>query len=389
MNTNIGVFLGGRSVEHEISILSALQAINAVDRKRFDVVPVYISKEGPWYTGPALLDIENYKDLDALKKNSVQVIPVQKDGRLMLQRNPPSRFKDNQIAWIDVALPVTHGTFGEDGCLQGLFELYGLPYVGCDVTASALGMDKVRFKQIAQQHDLPVLDSIHFRCKQWFTDPKPYQDEIMQTIGFPAIVKPVNLGSSIGVNVVNDAAELEEAIQLAGRFCDSIIVEKLVENLMEINCSVLGDADEVMSSVCEEPLRSSDFLSFEDKYQSKSGGSKGMQSSQRRIPADISEDMSKNIQELARETFLAIGAAGVARVDFLIDRKTEQVYVNEINTIPGSLSFYLWESQGIHFSDLLDRLINIALKRSREKSKLIYSHATNILSLSAKSGSKF
>lgn len=388
MKTNIGVFLGGRSVEHEISVLSALQAIHGIDRERFDVTPVFISKEGLMYTGEALLETDNYKDIETLKKQCLEVIPSPGQGSLLLRRNPPSRLRENVIARIDVALPVTHGTFGEDGCLQGLLEFFNVPYAGCDVIASAIGMDKIRFKQIIGQQGLPLLPYVWVRSADWFADPGPFLAEVRARIGYPAIVKPANLGSSIGVTVVNDESQLDDALQLAGSFSDRIIVEKLVANLLEINCSVLGDADEARASVCEEPLRSSDFLSFADKYQSKSGGGKGMQAALRRIPADIGEDLARAIRDLALGTFHGIGASGVARVDFLVDRDSGKVYVNEINTIPGSLSFYLWEPEGLDFPRLIARLVELALKRARERAKLVFSNPTNILALTGKGGSK-
>lgn len=387
MKTTLGVLLGGRSVEHEISVISALQVIHAIDRERYEVVPVYLAKEGPWYTGAALLDIENYKDLQALKQRCIQVVPTGKDCRLLLLRETPSLLRKNIVAKIDVALPVTHGTHGEDGCLQGLLQLYDVPYVGCDVTASALGMDKVRFKEIGQQRQLPLVDYYWFAAKTWYTDDAAVARDIGERIGFPLIVKPANLGSSIGVTVVKQNEALDDAVSLAASFAERIIVEKLVANLQEINCAVLGDQDECQPSVCEEPLLSSEFLSFTDKYQSKgsNGGSKGMQSAGRRIPADIDPELSGRVQHLAMQTFQAIGANGVARIDCLVNRVSGEVYVNEINTIPGSLSFYLWEPSGISFDQLINRLVALALQRGREQARLMRSNPHNILALSAKS----
>jgi D-alanine-D-alanine ligase len=389
MKTHIGVIFGGRSVEHEISVLSALQVINAINLDRYEVVPIFISKEGDWYTGNDLKVVDNFKDVVALKQRCVRVVPYGEGGRLALLRNPPSRLGKNVIAYVDVALPVTHGTYGEDGCLQGLLEMYDVPYAGCDVTASALGMDKIRFKEIGKARGLPMVDYVWFWSKAWHNDPAPIQQEIREKIGYPAIVKPANLGSSIGVSVVANEDALEEAVAATAGFADRVIVEKLVPNVLEINCSVIGDYEETQASVCEEPLHSSEFLTYAEKYQSKGGSStKGMESAKRKIPADISEELALAIQELARKTFSAIGANGVARIDFLIDRLAGGLYVNEINTIPGSMSFYLWTPSNIGFDVLVDRLVQLALKRSRERSSLLRTNPVNILALSAKSGSK-
>jgi D-alanine-D-alanine ligase len=389
MKTHIGVIFGGRSVEHEISVLSALQVIHAIDLERFEVVPLYISKEGEWYTGEALKTVENYQDVESLKARCSRVVPSGDGGRLILLRNPPARLGKNIIAQVDVAFPVTHGTYGEDGCLQGLLEMYDVPYVGCDVTASALGMDKIRFKEVGKARDLPMVDHIWFFSKSWHTDPHPIRQEIRDRIAYPLIVKPANLGSSIGVAVVADEDALDEAVAMTASFADRVIVEKLVPNVLEINCSVIGDQDEATPSVCEEPLHSSEFLSYAEKYQSKAGSTKGMESAKRRIPADISEAWAQTVQELAGKTFSAIGGNGVARIDFLINRVSGEIFVNEINTIPGSMSFYLWTPSGLGFDGLITKLIQLALKRSRERSALLRTNPVNILALSPKGkGSK-
>jgi len=391
MKINIGVIFGGRSVEHEISVISGLQVINAIDLDKYAIAPIYITKEGEWYTGVALKNLENYKDANKLKTLCHRVIPSGDGGRLVLYRNPPTRFAKNTLVYVDVVIPVTHGTYGEDGCLQGLLEMYDVPYVGCDVTASALGMDKIRFKEVGVARNLPMVLNIWFFSKNWLSAPEPIRAQIRNDIGFPLIVKPANLGSSIGVAVVNCEHELDDAIDQSASFADRVIVEKLVPNVLEINCAVIGDQDETMASVCEEPLHSSEFLTYAEKYQSKgSSGSKGMDSAKRRIPADIAPELAEKIQELARQTFTAIGGNGVARIDFLIDRSTGEVFVNEINTIPGSMAFYLWTPTNLQFDELVTRLIKLALKRSRERSGLMRVNPVNILALTSKNGgSKF
>lgn len=386
MKITIGVLFGGRSVEHEISVLSALQVISAIDTERFQVIPIYISKEGLWYTGTALLTIENYKDIEQLKRNCSMVVPVGDNGRLLLLRNPPARFGKNCVDSCDVALPVTHGTFGEDGCLQGLLEMYAIPYVGCDVTAAALSMDKIRFKEIGVVRQLPMVEYLWFFSRNWYSRAEALRKEIADRIDYPLIVKPYNLGSSIGVSVVNSEEDLDEAISLTSSFSERVIIEKFVANLLEINCAVMGDNDEVQASVCEEPLHNADFLSYSEKYQSKAGSTKGMQSAKRNIPANISDELTQTIQNLACKTFQAIGANGVARIDFLINRVSNEIFVNEINTIPGSMAFYLWSASNLEFDNLIDKLVRLALKRSRERSALLLSNPVNILALSAKDG---
>lgn len=387
MKINIGVLFGGRSVEHEISVLSALQVMKAADAERFQVSPIYISKEGVWYTGDALLELDNYRDIEALKARCARVVAGGENGQLVLSRNPPLRLGKNVVTRIDVAFPVTHGTYGEDGCLQGLLEMFDVPYVGCDVTASALGMDKIRFKEIGKARELPMTEYLWFFSKAWHADPDAIRLQIRERIGYPVIVKPANLGSSIGVSAVVSEAALDEAVALTASFADRVLVERLVPNVLEINCAVLGDQDEAVASVCEEPLHESEFLTYAEKYQSKGGGgAKGMQSAKRRIPADIDESLAQRIQSLARSTFAAIGAGGVARVDFLVDRQSGEAFVNEINTIPGSLSFYLWTPQNLPFDALIAKLVELALKRSRERAALTRSNPVNILSVSAKGG---
>ena len=388
MKINIGVIFGGRSVEHEVSVLSALQVIHSIDLESFDVIPIYLSKEGEWFIGDKLKTVENYKDIEALKAHSIKVVPTGDGGRLVLLRNPPARLGKNIVAQVDVAFPVTHGTFGEDGCLQGLLEMYDVPYIGCDVSASALGMDKIRFKEVCKVRELPMVEHIWFFSKSWHIDPNPIRQEIRRRIGYPLIIKPANLGSSIGVAVVTSEDSLDDAIIMTSSFADRVIVETLVPNVLEINCSVIGDKDEVKSSVCEEPLHSSEFLSYAEKYQSNSGNTKGMESAKRRIPAEISVEWAQTIQKLAVNTFLAIGANGVARIDFLVNRITGDIFINEINTIPGSMSFYLWTPSGLSFDELIKKLVVLALKRSRERSTLLRTNSVNILALSSKSGSK-
>ncbi len=383
MKTNIAFFYGCRSVEHEVSIISAVQAMRAVNREKYDVTPVYVTKNGEMYTGDALFEIEEYRNLPELLNKSKKVTFIRENGNVFMQELTKKMFSKPKQIRIDVAFPVVHGTNCEDGTIQGYFEYLNIPYVGCNIISSAVGMDKAVFKDVLKTAGLPTLDCKVFRAKEYMNNRDTIQQEIKEKIGFPLIVKPVNLGSSVGISKVNNENELDEAIMLAFSFTDRILVERAITSLREINCSVLGDADECEASVCEEPFMNDEILSYEDKYMgnSKNGGqSKGMASLGRKIPADLSTEKSEEIRELACKTFKAIGANGVVRIDFMIDAETDTVYANEINTIPGSLAFYLWDATGIKYPELIDRLIDLSFKRQRNRENITYTIDTNILS---------
>ncbi len=381
MKTNIGVFFGGRSTEHEISVISASQAMSAINRDRYDVTPIYISKKGKWYTGNALLEIANYKDIPALleKCEEVYMEPVYDDYNLY--RRKKSMFGSNIVTKLDVVIPVLHGSNGEDGIFEGVLESIGIPFAGCNTLSSANGMDKITMKMILQACDIPVVDYVWFTDKEWFSRREQLVEKIESKIGYPVIVKPANLGSSVGIGRATNRAELIDKVDDAEKYSTRIIVEDMVEELQEINCSVLGDCDDYQTSVLEEPIKSGEILSYEDKYMGGTKGAKGMQASQKRIPAELPESETKRIQYLAGETFRVLSCHGVSRVDVIVDRKTRDIYVNEINTIPGSLSFYLWEATGVPFQKLMDRLVALAIKRKRESTMKTVSYDQNIFSM--------
>lgn len=381
MKTNIGVFFGGRSTEHEISVISANQAMAAIDRDSYDVTPVYISKQGHWYTGETLMDVANYRDIPALLKQCEEVYMEPIYGNYTLYRAKKSIFGKAEVAKLDVAIPVLHGSNGEDGTFEGILDSIGIPYAGCGVLASANGMDKITMKMILQACDIPVVDYVWFTDKQWFSQRDSMIERIESKLGYPVIVKPANLGSSVGIGRAADRSALIDRVNEAEKYSSRIIVEHMVENLHEVNCSVLGDCDEYQTSVCEEPIKSGEILSYEDKYMGGSKGAKGMQASQKRIPADLPVEVSDRIRFLAGETFRVLSCHGVSRVDVIIDADNGEIYVNEINTIPGSLSFYLWEASGIKFPELMDRLVRLALKRKREQQMKTVSYDQNIFSM--------
>ena len=384
MKTNVAVFFGGRSVEHEISVISALQAIAAFDKEKYEIVPIYISKQGRWYTGPKLLDIRNYRDMNRLVAESEEVFMRPEYGDYNLYKVNTGMFsKRNPVAAeLHVAVPVLHGTTVEDGIFEGVLETIGIPYAGCNTLSSANGMDKITMKMILRSEGIPVVDYVWFTDKQWFDKPDELIDRIEYTLGYPVIVKPANLGSSVGIGRAADRDRLRQCITEACGYSARIIVEHMVDNLKEINCSVLGDCDDYLTSVCEEPIKSGEILSYEDKYMGGTKGAQGMQASQKRIPADLPAEVSDRIRFLAGETFRVLSCQGVSRVDIIMDADNGNIYVNEINTIPGSLSFYLWEATGISFPELMDRLVKLALKRQRERDRKTVTYDANIFSLS-------
>ncbi|MEE1185618.1 MAG: D-alanine--D-alanine ligase family protein [Acutalibacteraceae bacterium] len=382
MKINIAVFYGCRSVEHEVSIISAVQAMRAINREKYDVTPVYVTKEGEMYTGDCLFSIEEYRNLPELFKKCDKVYFVRSGEKVVMKYENSGLFSKKKERSIDVAFPVVHGTNCEDGTMQGYFEYLGIPYVGCDILSSAVGMDKAVFKDVVKRAGVPVLDSIEIRAREYTLNKEAINERLIKEIGLPLIVKPVNLGSSVGITKVSEEGKLDEAISLAISFSDKVLIEKAINNLREINCSVLGDADSCEASVCEEPFMNDEILSYEDKYlgNSKSGPSKGMASLGRKIPAELSDERANEIKELACKIFKCMGANGVVRIDFMIDKDTDTVYANEINTIPGSLAFYLWEASGVKYSELLDRMIELAFKRQRNRDNLTFTIKTNILS---------
>lgn len=378
MKIRVGAFFGGRSVEHEVSIISALQTIHAIDSSVYDVVPIYITKQGLMYTGDVLKDIDNYKDLNQLLTKCERIIIANDSDEVVLLKHSPGLFGKKILDKIDVAFPVFHGTNGEDGTFQGFLETLNIPYVGCDVQSSALGMDKIMMKKVLHESGIPVVNYYAFYSKFWLKDSQQILEQIEGKLKYPLIIKPANLGSSIGIKKAKNKAELEAAINFARSFSQQVLVEEVVANLREINCAVVGDYEHTEASVCEEPVGADEILSYQDKYLNNS--TKGMSGSKRRIPAQIPEQMTLQIQQLAKDTFMTLGCNGVSRIDFLVDDSTNMVYVNEINTIPGSLAFYLWEATGKPFTKLTTELIQLSLKRSRERNELTYSYESNLLS---------
>ena len=385
MKLRVGVIFGGESVEHEVSIISAIQAMNKMDSEKYDIIPIYITKDREWYTGEMLKEIETYSDPSLIKKYAKNVVLYAKDNRFYLQNKKGLK---GIVKELDIAFPIVHGTNVEDGVLQGYLQLVGIPFVGGAVYASAVGQDKLFMKEIFEHEKLPVCPYT------WFYD-NEYSEDIdtilknIKKIGYPVIVKPATLGSSVGIKTAYNEEDVKEAIDDAIRYDNKIIVEKLVENLMEVNISVLGNYENQQVSAIEQVIPTKDFLTYEDKYigsnkvKGKLGAkfktSKGMVSASRIIPAKLKNGMKEEIEEIAVKAFKALGSAGVVRIDFMVDEKAGKVYINEVNNIPGSLSFYLWEPIGKEYTELLDDLINIGIRDYKKRIAKTHSFNTNIL----------
>ncbi len=388
MKIKVGVVFGGSSVEHEISVISALQAIDNIDKEKYEVVPIYIAKNKDWYTGSYLLDIENYSDLEELLKH-VSKVTLQKYNNEFCLINNKKLFNKVE-ATIDIILPVVHGQNVEDGSLAGFLETIGIPYVGSGVLGSSLGQDKVVMKQVFAKEDIPIVDYIWFYDYEYENNSDKYLKEIAE-IGYPVVVKPASLGSSIGINFVKSEKDITKAIEEAITYDKKIIVEKGVENLIEVNCSVLGNYEHQDVSILEEVLSDNSILTFNDKYvgngKSK-GASKGMVNTSRIIPANIDKETKKKVEEISLKVFKTLNLSGVCRIDYLINSKTKEIFVNEPNTIPGSLAFYLWEAKGKAYKELLDDIIKLGIRDYKNKQNKVSCFDTNVLKDYKKGGIK-
>ena len=387
----IAVLFGGKSPEHEVSIITANQTIQAIDKERFDVVPIYVTKEGNWLFGSELNKLENFKDLTTLAGKA-------KEGYLLPSPNyreiksPQANFKlfsKELTERVDVLFPCFHGGVGENGSFQGFAELLELPYVGSGVVGSATGFDKVIMKQLFSAHELPQVKYQWFFRSEWEQDATALLKKIETGLTYPLFVKPANAGSSVGVAKASNHTELRNAIEVAACYDRKIIVEESFENAREMNVSVLGNTGSKLdASVCEEVAGSNDFLTYSDKYEG-GGKSQGMASTKRIVPAQIPASLSTKLQTLAKQAFSALDCSGVARIDFLV--RDEDIRIIEINTIPGSLSFYLWKASGTDFTTLTTRLIELAQERRQEQNKNVTTFSTNILqnySVGSTKGSK-
>ena len=415
MKLNVAVVFGGKSTEHDISIISALQAIENINKEKYNIIPIYIDKIGDFYYSDSdlLLKAENFKNQKNLVKKCKNISFIRINNKTYIRDNNIKFIGKNRDIIVDIVFLIVHGTNVEDGNLQGYFHTLNLPFVGSDVLASAISMDKYVMKEYWKAIGIPVIDGIRFN-KNDFNDVNNIVDLVEKDLKYPVIVKPVNLGSSIGIKKGNDKDSLIDALELAFSFTDVVIVEKAIVNMREINCAVLGDKFDCETSALEEPFGNDEILSFADKYMSGGGtkesklGSKtgndykqcslgakqvnvgvkhsdstgaksGMASLKRKIPAELEQDVANKIREYAIKAFKYMGCSGVARIDFIIDKDSGKIYANEINAIPGSLSYYLFEPLGMKFNELIDKLISIAIENYKRGERLNYTFESTVL----------
>ena len=386
---NIAVIFGSRSCEHDVSIISALQLIEAAKTAGFTVIPVYISREGLWYTGEALTQIEIFREFNPMGKGITRVNLDVSANAGDLWAWPPQRAGlfakvPAPIAHIDVAIPVLHGLHGEDGTVQGLLEMANIPYASSGVLGSAVGMDKIAMKQMLRGAGYPVLDYVWLTRDQLKADREAIVERIEREIKYPAFVKPAALGSSIGVSKATNREELDKALDLAASYDRRILVEVGINNPVEINCAALGYGEDVRTSVCEMPVPSTGdkFLNFFEKYLRNAGtkgeSSRGMKSLSRVVPAPIGEELTERIQRMTKEIFKLIDCRGTVRIDFILD-ENDVLYVNEPNTIPGSLAFYLWQECGVSFGKLVEIMVEDALRAHADKNTNVFAFDSTIL----------
>lgn len=377
----VAVLFGGRSPEHEVSIITGIQVMNALNKSKYDVLPVYISKDGRWIIGDqSFLSPETFKNLDdVISKNKQIFISFDPMNKGFISESKGLALRRSLIAEkVDILFPTFHGRYGEDGSIQGFFEMAGIPYVGCDVQTSAIGMDKVVSKRVAASISIPVLDDFWIQNSFWKNNKKQFLDNIKKKLGFPVFVKPARLGSSIGITKAHNYKELEDALNVAFFYDTKVMVEKSLKNAKEVNISIMGN-NPYEVSVCEMPVSSGEVLSFDDKYITKGRASKGMASAKRIVPAPIRKQTKKKIEDYAKRFFAEIGGQGLARIDFLVSKDEKQVYLNEINTLPGSVAFYLWKEVGVSFDALVDKMIQLGFERYNQKNKLVTTFRSNIL----------
>ena len=363
----IGIIYGGKSVEHEVSIITELQAYENLDKSKYTVELIYIDKDGDWFFGEKKLkDLKIYKNWTKKCAKQFQPSLNKKD-------------KKNILNSLDAAVIACHGNYGEDGKLQSFLEFLDIPYTSSGVVGSSSGMDKIVMKSIFSGINLPVLPYIWFTRHDWIENSEDVIKKVRYTLDYPVFVKPANLGSSIGISMVNDEKDLINAIDVASKYDYRIIVEKGVANSVEINCSAIMKDNEVLTSVLEEPVRWEKFLSFDDKYINANSKTKGMGSMGRKIPAEVTKEQKEHIENYTKQIYKTMDCCGVVRVDYLMDESREHVYVNEINTIPGSFSFYLWEHNDLPFGKLLDVLIEEALNQAKLRKDKVLKYDSKIL----------
>lgn len=374
---SVAVIFGGKSAEHDVSIITAHTPIidSLLASQKFDVWPIYISKEGGWYCDKKMNDMAFFKKdgwEDEVKR--WKKVELSFDGGLTIKW--PGLFSKSQK--MEVVFPSMHGTYGEDGSLMGLLRMAAVPFVGCDIFASAVAMDKVLTKQILAAEGMPVVPYVWFTRAQWAGEQKELREKMKQ-LSWPLFVKPVHLGSSIGITKAKNEQELGNAIEVALHYDDKILVEEGIDPLIEITLPIMGN-DEIRTAECERPLNKTEFFNFEDKYMKggKKGGD-GVNNSYSEIPANIGEPLTNEIKALGTRVYKSLGCTGIARVDFLVNADTKKVYVNEVNTLPGSLYHHNWKVSGVSNMELVLGLVRLAEDRFETQKKTTYTFSSDIL----------
>ncbi|HDQ70846.1 MAG TPA: D-alanine--D-alanine ligase [Chloroflexi bacterium] len=364
----VGIIFGGRSGEHEVSLASARSVMGAIDREKYEVVPIGISKAGRWIASGDPLKALETGEVGSSQPAALLGDPSRRDlMRLEGTEGEAPAIRATPLAALDVVFPVLHGPYGEDGTVQGLLQLAGIPYVGADVVGSAVGMDKAVFKDVMRARGLPIVESVLVKRRAWDVSAEGVMDRVEKTLDYPVFTKPANLGSSVGISKCDDRSGLAAGLAEAARYDRKVLVEEAVPAAREIEVSVLGN-DDPIASVPGEVIPSREFYSYESKYFDD-----GEDASELLIPAPLSSEMTERVRGMAVEVYEAIDCAGMARVDFLLSSETGELYVNEVNTIPGftSISMYpkLWEATGISYPELIDRLIELAIERHRDRER--------------------
>ncbi len=372
---NIIVIFGGKSVEHDISIITGVQTTNALDKNKYNIYPIYISKTGIWYTSEEFFDIKTFSKNDFLNKNKYSVVNISNDGMLcFLKKN-----KYIKNIKIDFAFLSTHGNLGENGALQGFLEICGISYSSPNVFSSAICMNKLATKNLLSCSKINVTNYVSLQQEEFTKNGyKGIEDKILK-LKFPLIVKPCNLGSSVGITFCKTKEKLKDAVSFAFLFDSCVLVEEAVENLREVNLSIMGSNIEKELSVIEEVNIKNDFLTFENKYLNNESSAKGMENTGRTIPAKLEDDIKNKINEYGEIAYNLLDCKGIVRIDFLINDKTGEVFLNEVNTIPGSLSNYLWVDKGYTFSRLLDKVMDYAIKEKQNQSSKVTNFSSNVL----------
>ena len=383
----VAVIFGGRSVEHDVSIVTGNQIMAAMSDAAYELVPIFITRDGKWFTGEPLRTLENFQDSELTRRGDVKPCLLSPDTRHhgLIIDPLAGRFRASAVKRLDVVFPALHGSHGEDGSLQGLLELADIPYVGCATLGSALTNDKAMTKLVLRQAGLPVLDDFAFSRESWLDEPDGIVAAILERFALPLFIKPATLGSSIGIGYADSLELLRASIDIAANFDRRILVEPAITGGIEINCSVIGFGGDYQASTLEQPVSWAEFLSYEDKYLR---GSEGMKSADRIVPAPISPALTERIKQTSVRAFQAVDGRGIARIDYLVKPDDDELYLNEINTMPGSLAFYLWQEDGLARADLVDKLIQLAQAAYAEKRRSIYDYETNLVRVASQRGLK-